>query len=60
MKIKENKKIDKHLDLAGELENLWNVSVTVIPVVDGVHGTPLEVMEKRLEELQVRERIETI
>ena len=34
-KIKENKKSRKYLDLAKELRKLWNMNVTVIPIVAG-------------------------
>ena len=57
VKIKESKKIDKFLHLARELKKLWNVKVTVIPIVVGVFGTVLKGIEKRLEELVMRERI---
>ena len=31
--IKESKKLDKYLDLARELKILWNMKVTVIPII---------------------------
>ena len=39
MKIKENEKRDKFLDLARELKKLWNMRVTVIPIVIDALGT---------------------
>ena len=36
VKLKESKKKDKYLDLAGELKKLWNMKVTVIPLGIGV------------------------
>ena len=39
MKIEENVKKDKYLDLARELKMLWNVKVTRISVVIGALGT---------------------
>ena len=39
VKMKESKKIDKYLDLVRELRKLYNVSVTVIPIVAGALGT---------------------
>ena len=36
IKLKENEKSDKYLDLARELKKTWNSKVTVIPVVTGV------------------------
>ena len=35
MKKKKSGKIDKKLDLARELKNLWNMKLTVIPIVVG-------------------------
>ena len=39
VKLKENEKKDKYLDLAWELKKLWNMKVTVVPVVIGAIGT---------------------
>ena len=39
VKLKENEKKDKYLDLAKELKKLWNMKVTVIPIVIGALGT---------------------
>ena len=33
LKIKENKKIDKYLDLVSELEKLWKMKVTLMQIV---------------------------
>ena len=52
VKLKENEKRDKYLDLARELENLRNKKVTLIPIVIGALG--------RLEELEIGGQIETI
>ena len=38
VKIKENEKIDKCLDLARGLKKLWNMKVTVIPIAIGALG----------------------
>ena len=38
MIIKENEKGDKYLDPARELIKLWNMKVTVIPIVIGALG----------------------
>ena len=48
LKIKESEKIDKYLDLARELKELWNMKMTVIPVVAGVLGTAPRNLETRL------------
>ena len=39
MKIKESKKRDNYLDLPRELKKLWNLKVSVIPIVIGPFGT---------------------
>ena len=42
IKLKENKKKDKYLDLARELKKLWSMKVSIIPIVIGVFGTVTE------------------
>ena len=37
VKIKENEKRNKYLDLTREVRKLWNMRVTVIPIVNGAH-----------------------
>ena len=39
IKLKECEKRDKYLDLASELKKLWNMKVTIIPIVIGAFGT---------------------
>ena len=39
IKLKESEKKDKYLDLARELKKLWNMKVTVIPIVIAALGT---------------------
>ena len=39
IKLKKCEKKDKYLDLARELKRLWNMQVTIIPIVIGVFGT---------------------
>ena len=36
---KKVEKLDEHLDLAREMKRLWNINVTVIPIVVEAHGT---------------------
>ena len=38
-KLKESEKKNKYLDLAKELEKLWNMEMTVIPIIIGALGT---------------------
>ena len=39
IKLKEYEKKDKYLDLARELKKLWNMQVTITPIVIGAFGT---------------------
>ena len=39
IKLKENEKKDKYLDLARELKKIWNMQVTMIPIVIGAFCT---------------------
>ena len=39
IKLKEYEKKDKYLDLTWELKKLWNMRVTIKPIVIGVFGT---------------------
>ena len=39
IKLKECEKKDKYLDFARELKKLWNMTVTIIPIVIGAFGT---------------------
>ena len=39
IKLKEYEKKDKYVDLARKLKKLWNLQVTIIPIVIGAFGT---------------------
>ena len=54
VKIKENKKRNKYLDLTRELKKLWNVKVTVIPIVIDTLGVTNKGLVKELEELEIQ------
>ena len=41
-------------------KKLWHMRMTVIPIVDGALGIVAKGLENRLEELEIRKRIETI
>ena len=58
--LKECEKKDKYLDLARELKKLWNMKVTIVPVVIGAFGTITKGLLKGLEDLEVGGRVETI
>ena len=59
--LKESEKKDKYLDFARELKKkLWNMKVTIIPIVSGAFCTETKGFLKGLEDLEVRGREETI
>ncbi len=59
IKLKECEKKDKYLDLARELKKLWNMKVTIIPIMAGAFGTVTKGLLKGLEDLEVSGRVET-
>ena len=56
---KESIKVKKYPDLAGELKRLWNIKVAVTPIVVGILEIVPKVLERRLEEMEIRGRIDT-
>ena len=60
IKLKESEKKDKYLDLARELKKLWNMKVTIIPIVIDAFGTVTKGSLKGLEALEIKGRVETI
>ena len=60
IKLKESEKKNKYLDLTRELKKLWNMQVTIIPIVIGAFGTVTKGLLKGLEDLEVGGRVETI
>ena len=60
IKLKESVKKDKYLDLARELKKLWNMKVTIIPIVIGAFGTVTKGLVQGLEDLEITGRMETI
>ena len=60
IKLKKCEKKDKYLDLARELKKLWNMKVTIIPIVIGAFGTVTKGLLKGLEDLEIRGQVETI
>ena len=58
--LKESEKKDKYLDLARELKNLWNMKVTIAPIVIGDLGTIAKGLLKGLEDLEIGGRVQTI
>ena len=58
--LKECEKKDKYLDLARELKKLWNMKVTIVPIVIGALGTITKGFLTGLDDLEVGGRVETI
>ena len=58
--LKESEKKDKYPDLARVLKKLWNMKVTIVPIVIGALGTITKGLLKGLEDLEVGARVETI
>ena len=56
IKLKECEKKDKYLR---ELKKLWNMKVTIIPIVIGAFGTVAKRLLKGLEDLEVGVQVET-
>ena len=59
VKLKESEKRDKYLDLAKETKKLWNIKLTVIPIVVGTHGKIPKGLVGGLEDLEIRGQVET-
>ena len=60
IKSKESEKKNKCLHLAGELKKLWNMKMTVIPIVTGALDTVTKGLVQGLEDLEIRGREEAI
>ena len=60
IKLIESEKKNKYHDLARELKKLWNTKITIVPIVIGAFGTITKRLLKRLEDLGVGRRVETI
>ena len=48
------------LNLARKLKELWNMKLTLIPIVIGALGMVIKELVHRLEDLEIREQVETI
>ena len=59
IKLKESEK-NKYQDLARELKKLWNMKVTIIPIVIGAFGAVTKGLLKGLEDLEVGGRVKII
>ena len=54
--MKEIEKRDKYLNLARELEKVWNMKVTLIPIVIGILGIITKGLGQGLEDLKITGR----
>ena len=59
-KLKENVKKDKYIDLSRELKKIWNIKVTIIPIMIGAFATVTKSLQKVLDDLEVGGPVETI
>ena len=59
-KLKECEKMDKYFDLARESKKLWNMKVTIVLIAIDAFGTVTKGLLKGLEDLDFKERVETI
>ena len=60
VKLKESEKSCLYIDLGLRTEKLWNMKGTVIPIVIGALGTVTKALIQRLDDLEIREQVETI
>ena len=50
----------KYLDLSRELKKLWNMKVTIIPIMIGTFGTVTKELLKGLEDMEAGGQVEII
>ena len=60
LKLEESEKRDKYLNFARELKKLWNMKVTVMPIVIGAPGAVTKGSVLRLEDTKRKGWVETI
>ena len=60
LKLKEYEKRNMYLDLARDFKKLWNMKVTIIPIVIGTLGTITKGLVQGLEDLEITGRVERI
>ena len=58
--LKESEKKDRYLDLSREFKKLWNMKVTIVPIVISALGTINKGLLKDLEDLEFGGRVESI
>ena len=52
--------MDEYLDFARGLKKQWNQRGLAIPIIVGAFRTVLKGLQRKLKELEIRERIETL
>ena len=60
VKMKERERREKYLDIAREMKRLWNMKVTIIPIVIGALCKITKGLVQGLEVLEITGRMETI
>ena len=60
VKLKESEKEHKYLELANELKKLWNMKVTIIPIVIGALGIVTKGFVQGMEDLEIMGWAETV
>ena len=58
--VKEMKKVEKYQDLRWELTRLWNIKVSVVPVVIGALGIVSGKLASHLKMIEVTTKIELL
>jgi len=60
VKMKQLVKIEKYQDLRLEIQRLWNVQATVVPVVVGALGSHTPDLQRHLDELPGNHKVASI
>ena len=60
IKLKESEKKDKYQNFAWNLTKLWDLKLTIIPIVIGAFDTATKGLVQGLEDLEIKEQEETI
>ena len=60
VKLKESEKRDKYRDFARELKKMWNMKVTIIPIVTGALGRVIKGLVQGLGDLEIAGQVEPV
>ena len=58
--LKECEMKDKYLDLIRELKKLWNMKVTILPIVFCALGTVTKGLVPEVKDLEITDRVKTV